>query len=632
MPSNKALILSCFVFLCLIYTPLQSQDKDTLSVSLRDPITKNASKPIKELHGLSVESIDLSNINENRIESALQRSSGLFINTYGGKGGVSTLSIRGASSSSTLVLMNGMQLSSTQNGLVDLSLLPPILLNSAEVKKSGASVEYGSNAMSGVLNLEMSSYKSSEFGLSYGTYDDIGALSRVKVNDDFSIGVSYESFSGRYPYIYLDEHYQRNNAGFSRFNLMANTVIDSNNSLSLWLHSSDRGIPGPHIYRRPEKHEDSLEDDIVFLSYKGNYGLSLLGSEGLRVGSSVKYQESDVRSTILGRLEQFNYKNYQSQLRGELNWNSKNTLISLINEYSISFLDGDNLDPSAGKRVSRIWGGLSGSIYKRYGDADEGVGLFELAASARGDYFNDYGLQGSGLLNLSYHIMDGMIIATEPSYNYRMPSFNELYYLNYGNQDLMPEKSITIPLDIDYNEEITSNSLFKARVSGFVNYYEDMILSIPTSPVIFSAHNIGESRVVGFEASGKLMSSDWEVSISYLRQEAEEKRQNLYLDLPNVPKEVFTAWLGYDNGKLLSNLSFRHTSFRYRNRGENPNTILPAFQLLDLRIGYKLHVTDSDIIESLFFVDNLMNQNYQVIANYPMPGRLYGLRINYLLQ
>ncbi len=82
----------------------------------------------------------------------LEARTGVFVKRYGA-GGLATVSLRGAGSAQTLVLVDGQRVADPQTGQVDLSLLPAVVLESAEVVHGAQSARYGSGALGGVVRL-----------------------------------------------------------------------------------------------------------------------------------------------------------------------------------------------------------------------------------------------------------------------------------------------------------------------------------------------------------------------------------------------------------------------------------------------------------------------------------------------
>jgi iron complex outermembrane recepter protein len=67
--------------------------------------------------------------------------------------GSATVNLRNLGAVRTLVLQNGRRIiGSSQDGVVDLNMIPPSLIERVEVVTGGASAVYGSDAMAGVVN------------------------------------------------------------------------------------------------------------------------------------------------------------------------------------------------------------------------------------------------------------------------------------------------------------------------------------------------------------------------------------------------------------------------------------------------------------------------------------------------
>ena len=69
--------------------------------------------------------------------------------------GISTIELRGLGAERTLVLINGRRFVPGGNGasgVVDVNMIPMAIIERVEILKSGASVEYGADAVAGVVN------------------------------------------------------------------------------------------------------------------------------------------------------------------------------------------------------------------------------------------------------------------------------------------------------------------------------------------------------------------------------------------------------------------------------------------------------------------------------------------------
>lgn len=105
--------------------------------------------------------------------STSANSSGSLSN---GLAGINSVNLRGLGPSRTLVLVDGQRsVSSAMNGVVDVNTVPQDLVERVEVVTGGASAQYGSDAVGGVVNFILNKkYKGFKIGLDQGitTYGD----------------------------------------------------------------------------------------------------------------------------------------------------------------------------------------------------------------------------------------------------------------------------------------------------------------------------------------------------------------------------------------------------------------------------------------------------------------------------
>lgn len=110
--------------------------------------------------------------------------------------GVATASLRGLSSTSTLILLNGRRMAPSayanpnngQSALYDLNSIPLSALERVEIFKDGASAVYGSDAIAGVINfITKRDYKGGEVSVSAGANDD-REFGRQNVNGTIGFG------------------------------------------------------------------------------------------------------------------------------------------------------------------------------------------------------------------------------------------------------------------------------------------------------------------------------------------------------------------------------------------------------------------------------------------------------------
>jgi iron complex outermembrane receptor protein len=102
-----------------------------------------------------------------------------FVGSWGsgsnnpGPFGQAQLSLRGLNNTATLILVDGRRLvPSNGNGVPDVNLIPPSLIERVEVLTGGASAVYGSDALAGVVNFHLKDhFEGLEFGGNWGQTD-----------------------------------------------------------------------------------------------------------------------------------------------------------------------------------------------------------------------------------------------------------------------------------------------------------------------------------------------------------------------------------------------------------------------------------------------------------------------------
>ena len=184
---------------------------------------------------------------------------GLFIKDYGSSSGLKTISQRGLGAEHTLVMLNGMRVSSFQNGLLDFGLFPSSEIERVEVLHGGNSAAFGSDAVGGVINILTYPHSASpsldlesSFGsFGYQRYHIAGGMSSPEAG--FRVGLQDERSVDNFDFEFHNGpsavSLSRQNADFSsRYGTAQGFFVPSENmELDLFAqgYTSDRGVPGP---------------------------------------------------------------------------------------------------------------------------------------------------------------------------------------------------------------------------------------------------------------------------------------------------------------------------------------------------------------------------------------------------
>lgn len=158
---------------------------------------KEGTQPIQTITAKEIRETGAATVTElMRLVPSMGTDQNLDTNDGGFSRGVSTASLRGLSSTSTLILLNGRRMTPAayadpNNGnstLYDLNSIPLGALDRVEILRDGASAVYGSDAIGGVINfITKSNYEGAEISARASANDD-GNFARKGVNIFAGIG------------------------------------------------------------------------------------------------------------------------------------------------------------------------------------------------------------------------------------------------------------------------------------------------------------------------------------------------------------------------------------------------------------------------------------------------------------
>lgn len=194
------------------------------------------------------------------VSESLRVVPGLSVAQTGGRGGLTSIFIRGGKSDYNKVLFDGVPVNAA-GGLFDYSSLTPENLDRIEVVRGPQSALFGSDAMTGVVQLftkrgttSMPEFDLSAEGGSYDFHRETARLSGLAGRFDYSASFGFQSTNGRF----------RNNDFISRSastNLGYRLADDIDLRLTSRFHNNTRGVPGPTaiVFADPDhrlKHHD----------------------------------------------------------------------------------------------------------------------------------------------------------------------------------------------------------------------------------------------------------------------------------------------------------------------------------------------------------------------------------------
>jgi vitamin B12 transporter len=631
--------VSVVFFLPLIFSYSAAQPSDSVKKKF-PPIEVTAVRiPENSLKKFSAYSnitkSDISEIGAKQISEILSLAPGVYLKDYGGLGGLKTISLRGTTSEQTLILLDGMKLNSSQNGLLDLSTMPVSIFENIEIVRGGASSIYGGNAIGGVINLNTNNYdinSSLKANLSYGSFGEMsGSLNGIYVNDKFRLNgyLEYLYSQGDYPFHFQqfgeNKELLRENADFSNISFGLSALTEYKNweiKPRVMFRASERGTPGAVV-----------QGDVESARSRLNENETIIMLQSLKQFSP----EMSINIGLSGRFDDLNYKDPDAIL---FNPNGLNEFYStrdfqLLSKFTMIFgefftdwifemgYSTFNLD------YYRNTYALSQRTERKF-EIDSICSLsFQLGL--RLDALSDRGNALSPMAGFALKLNDiPFNINLNWSYNFRPPNFNELYYPNFGNPNLKSERASSLNLGITY--QLFDNLIFE--LDGFIITTNNQIISVPKSPISGYALNIGKVLTKGFEFSLKNTSSIGNIKtnllINYTLQSATDvSSETLTFEnqVPYIPKEMFNLFgsLGWKDFTL--GINGNYSSYRFSVSDNSVNSLMPSYYIINLFMSQTIMISNNKLTIR-FNCNNLFNESYYIIKNYPMPGRSFRIRFS----
>ncbi len=585
---------------------------------------------------------DIERSNYFQISEIISKSPGVFIKNYGGLGGLKTVTLRGTNSMQTVVAFDGIPLNSIQNGSFDLTGIPLSIIDKVEVTRGGASSSFGSNSIAGAINFipKIVDRNELELFVKHTSFAETQVMSsyNFKISSvKNSINIDWTNGPGDYPFEYLQfgekKTVRRNNNYFKNFAISySNEFLDSISNFrnTIIYEKSKRGVPGAILQGRIESTKANLSEQKVFA--KSSYDYFQLENFLAGLDAAYRYSYMQFIDPELPSMNGIGTSNIFATndfiFQAKIGFNFENNEIFLRTGTNCSLLEGDMLDPKAGAKVHRlnlfITVSYSNVLYLFNSKITSNI-------SSRADFFDDGGPSLSPSIGLKIDY-DYVYLKILNSFNYRKPSFNEMYYLNYGTKDLRPEKSS------NYTITFGSNYLEKVQVdfSAFLIETRDQIIAIPKSPISWSAANIDKVEHKGLELSllGKYSEIFLEkIGFNWTLQSSINKtKSSLFYNkqLILTPQEIINGYILMNFQYLKFSVDFDYTSFRYTDPENNNNSILPKYLLLDFGIIIPIEIKEKEL-NVVMDCKNVLDKQYEIIPNYPMPKRQFivGLNIKY---
>ena len=633
-------LLICFLFsINLSYSQESLQDSNMIYPQREVIVTATRSTISPSDAPSPVDILDcqtISNMNGSTVADVLKYSGSIFLNDNGGNALLKTASIRGSSSQHLLVLVNGNRFNSLQNGLAYLNLLPLNDVQQIEIVHGGNSALYGADALGGVMNIitrQASKTIQSRTEATAGSFGYqkylIEGGGRTNLFGMIA-GYAYEKSKDDYEYHFrrdsnTDTIMRRQNSDISSRQLYthANLITDEQSSVNLSVKylKANFGVPGSTSFMSSSARQ-SDEDVNISVNYLDKHfeDIQISVLSGMHY-EMMKYSDTNPYYPINSH-----YRNIFLNLNPQVTIKMSNTQRFIIGgELSNGRLWSNDFD----NKIRRAQSSLYLSSESNYSFNRTIFNKISYYQTIRYDRFSDVGFAVTPKAGLNVRITETGDLRFRSSFgqDYRMPSFNDLYYRGFSNPGLKQERSTSF--DAGFLSKASLYGNHRAELTYFhLNTTDRIILNQTT----YIPENIGKAISNGIELryDGQFLDDMLAFGINYSFTDAKKKNRDYATDstynkqLISVPKEVFNLLVSVSYSALTFNLNFSSIGKRFT-RMDNEAS-LPSYNLVNANIVLR------PVFGRMTFLlkgeaNNIFNKDYQVIKDYPIPGRNYRITI-----
>ena len=606
----------------------------------------------------------LKNLNALQVSDAVKHFAGVTVKDYGGIGGLKTISIRSLGAQHTAVGYDGITLTDCQTGQIDLGRfsldnVDQLSLSNGQSDNIFQPARFFASA--GILNIQTltprfedgkhtnisASFKTGSWGLV-----NPSLLLEQRISRKWTVSANGEwmSSDGHYPYtLYygneegdLSSREKRKNTDVQTFRAEAGLYGNFSDKeqwrLNAYYFQSSRGLPNATTFYYTHSSQ-RLWDKNTFIQsqYKKEFNRQWVFQTSAKWNWSYqRYLDPDYKGST-GEIEN-SYYQQEYYLSGAVLYRLLNNLsFSLSSDGSINTMNANLNDfahPTryswltafAGKYVNN-WLTLSASALATviYEQADKG-----------GSAGNHRKL--SPYVSASFKPFDKEEFRIRIFYKdiFRLPSFNDLYYGETGNNKLKPENARQYNIGLTYSKDVCPFLPYlSATVDAYYNKITDKIIAYPTKNLaVWSMRNLGSVEIKGIDVTGNVSLQPCEkfrinLSGNYTYQRAldvtnsdpaSEEGRTYKHQIAYTPRVSSSGQVGIETFWVNLSYSFLLSGKRYavgQNIAANRLDSYSDHSISASRDFRIKKVTTSLSVEML----NIMNKNYEIVKSFPMPGR-----------
>lgn len=262
----------------------------------------------------------------------------------------------------------------------------------------------------------------------------------------------------------------------------------------------------------------------------------------------------------------------------------------------------------------------------------------KVSVNLRKGFVTDFTVPFTPAFGISYTLLSRETSRLDLSGNiansYRIPTFNDRFWIPGGNPDLLPENVVNYEVGGKYLK-YTNKVEMQIMLNAFYMDVDDWILW-KNSGAYWTAENVQRVVSKGIELQSnikvELNRSTVSLGLNYTINSAERVESTnataaLDRQLEYVPLHTFSMYSQFNMKKWNFNLGLNGVSWQYTN--EEPYNILDGYVLTNISVDRQVRLKNKHNLRLVFYADNIFNVNYYSSWNYAMPRMNFRGKLSY---
>ncbi|MEN8640400.1 TonB-dependent receptor domain-containing protein [Pseudomonas sichuanensis] len=545
---------------------------------------------------------DIDRLQPTSVSDLLTRVPGVQVAPTGGRGSLPGIFIRGTKAAQTLVLVDGVRIANATSGDSGLQLLDVEQIERVEVLRGSRSAVYGSDAIGGVIQIF------TRRGDGQGLQPRLRLAAGSNQAWQRSLGLSGGDGDTRFNLgASLDETAGIDSTGPS---FASDGDHDAYRDRSLNLSLS-------HVFNERFEAGLNLLDSRGRNEYDNPFGL--FGQKpytDFTVSSLGTYLDAQLNDTWHSRLELGHSENRDDKrdklsdqrqvfntYRDQVTWQNDFTLDTRNNLLLGGDWYQDRVHASTDFDEDSRW---NRAVFAQHRFAGE---WFSTELGLRRDQNQQFGGQTTWSASLTLPVNASNDLLLSYSEGFRAPTFNDLYYPQYSNPNLDPERSKSY--ELQWRSQLTADSRLEASL-----YRTDL-----RDAIIFGAdsipRNVASARINGFELGLQQQWGEWHSQLGLALIDPRDRDSGH--TLARRARRTLSLDLDRQFERFSLGGSWQAVSSSYDDEA-NRNS-LGGYGLLGLRGSWSA----TDEVKLELKLDNLLDKEYSR-ALYSFDASQYGYR------